>query len=249
MAKKKTENSKKTVSIGIAGITITGFVIIALVIWLIIEKSKIEKLEAENNQKDAEINQKELENENLKNYNIELESQKVYWQNSYYNQSSYFQQFLHIPNPKESIIQIISKLEDLKNQIFIEKPNFTKEIDSAVYALKGEKLEISLPILAKIIENLLECSFIKNENFREQFKKKLEKGPEHLNLGNFIDFASQHGHLDNDSVQFLKDVKELRNEFSHEISPQFDDNLLIGLHLKCIETIETVVFKPWFEMA
>jgi hypothetical protein len=55
--------------------------------------------------------------------------------------------------------------------------------------------------------------------------------------------------LSDKDIQFLKHLKELRNGFYHEISFPFDTKILIGLHIKFIETLETIIFEPWFEMA
>lgn len=219
----------------IFGISALGIVIIGIIIWLIYENEEKKKI----------ITEKSNENDNLKNSLLDLDNQRNYWQNSYYSQSSWLQQFQQIPHPKESIKEIIGQLERLKIEVFKEKPDFAKELDNSIHALKGEKLQSSFGILAKIIENLLEESFIQNEEFCEQFKKKLEKGPEHLNMGNFIDFAIQKGYFEGEDGEFLKEVKKLRNDFVHEISPKIDESILIGLHIKIVDTISFVVFETW----
>lgn len=229
MAKKSNDNGL------IFGISALGLIVIGIILWLAYENDKKKKV----------ITEKSNENDNLKNSLLDLDNQRNYWQNSYYSQSSWFQQFQQIPYPKDSIKQLIEQLEKLKIEVFKEKPDFAKELDDSIHALKGEKLQSSFGILAKIIENLLEQSFIEEPEFREQYKKKLEKGPEHLNMGNFIDFAIQKSYFEGEDVEFLKEIKKLRNDFVHEISPKIDENILIGLHIKIVETISFVVFETW----
>jgi ATP-dependent Lon protease len=229
MAKKSNDNGL------IFGISALGLIVIGIILWLAYENDKKKKV----------ITEKSNENDNLKNSLLDLDNQRNYWQNSYYSQSSWFQQFQQIPYPKDSIKRLIEQLEKLKVEVFKEKPDFAKELDDSIHALKGEKLQSSFGILAKIIENLLEQSFIEEPEFREQYKKKLEKGPEHLNMGNFIDFAIQKSYFEGEDVEFLKEIKKLRNDFVHEISPKIDENILIGLHIKIVETISFVVFETW----
>jgi hypothetical protein len=144
---------------------IASVAVIILLIWLLYEKKRNKKL-----RENAAANK--LDSENLSLSITELDNQKNHWQTAYYNQADWFQQFQHIPNPQESIKALIERLENMKRQIFQEKPDFVKEIDDAIYALRGEKLQTSLPILAKIMENLLESNFMEDEGFKSLFEKK-----------------------------------------------------------------------------
>ena len=201
----------------------------------------------QNYKKKKIIVQKSNENDNLKNSLLGLDNERNYWQNLYYSQLSWFQQFQQIPYPKDSIKSLIEQLQKLKIEVFKEKPDFAKELDDSIHALKGEKLQSSFGILAKIIENLLEQSFIEDIEFCEQYKKKIEKGREHLNMGNFIDFAIQKNYFEGEDVEFLKEIKRMRNDFIHEIAPEIDENILIGFHMKIVETISFIVFETWYK--
>ena len=121
--------AKKSNNTGlILGISALGIIAIGIILWLVYEINK----------KSTIITKKDSENDNLKSSLLDLDNQRNYWQNSYYSQSSWLQQFQHIPHPKESIKKIIEQLERLKIKVFKEKPDFAKELDDSIHALKGE---------------------------------------------------------------------------------------------------------------
>lgn len=209
--------------------------IIILAILFIIEYQKKKKLLA----------QTQAENKNLKNKLTHSHTNVNYWMNMYLSQLSWLEQYQHIPNPDQVVRGFIEKLQGLKSSIFAGQPEFCKETDEALHALKGERLTTSFFSLAKMIENLLKHNLLTVDDFKDQFKKKLEKGTESINFNDCISFIKQNNLFDPDTIIFLNDVRETRNCCAHEISPDIDKNILIGLHDKCIETIETIVFSIW----
>lgn len=126
----------------------------------------------------------------------------------------------------------------------------TQEIDGAIHALKGEKLQLSFTTLAKIIENLLEIVCLADDAFKVQFRERIKKsGIDSLNFGNFVTFIKVKGYFAEADITFLKNLQATRNTCVHQLSPQLEANLLVNLHLKSIEIIEHIVFQSWFVMA
>ena len=137
-------------------------------------------------------------------------------------------------------------LENLKKRVFSERENYVKEIDTAIHSLKGNALHLSFSVIAKIMENLLEDKLMENADFKGRYKVKLEKkGRKNLNFGNLIDFAKDKEYFDENSVNLLNEIKVLRNDSVHEISPDTDQNILIIFHNKMIELIAYVEFETW----
>lgn len=174
----------------------------------------------------------------------------AYWQSAYYSQANWSQQFQHIPNPGEAVAEVIIKLTKLKEEIFNGKVSITQEIDGAIHALKGEKMQLSFTTLAKIIENLLEIVCLADDAFNAQFREKIAKrGIDSLNFGDFMKFVEKKDFFTIDDLAFLKNLQDTRNACVHQLSPQLEANLLVSLHLKSIEIIEHIVFQSWFAMA
>lgn len=201
--------------------------------WLIDKDTKNKK----------KLIQKQRENDKLKNGIHILDTELNNWKHSYLSQQSWYQEFQHIPNPQESIKDLIVELEKLKREVFHQKPDFTQEIDDCIHALKGEKLNVSLAILAKILENQLKAMSLENKDFCNQFKTKIDQDQKKINWGDCMKFIEKQKYFKEEDVAFLKDLQKNRNTIVHEIAPERDESILINFHRKAIATIVFVEFE------
>lgn len=207
---------------------IFGFLALLIIIYLFYELTKKQKT----------VQQAQSENDNLKNTIRNLTDEQTRWMNLYFNQLSWQQQYQLIPNPDEAVKAIITKLQNIKSGIFSKNPDFCHEVEDAIHALKGGRLNMSLFSLAKIIENLLKKNLVNSLQFTGQIKKN----PTFCEL---IKFAKQKNIFAEDEIIFLNGIREIRNGYAHEIAPENDKNHLLSCHLWSIDMITTIEFSSW----
>lgn len=221
---KRNNNSKYT----IYWETALWFAIAVTIAYLIYERFKNQKL----------LQQQAAENQGLKNTITNLNAQQTHWMNLYFNQLSWQQQYQLIPNPEEAVKDIIEKLQNVKSGIFVNQPDFCQELDDAIHALKGEKLNLSFFSLAKIIENLLKKNILNNRQFNGQLKKN-------ITFYELIDFTRQNYLFDPEKIAFLDGLRVMRNGCAHVIAPEYDKNKLVTYHHWSIDMITAIEFASW----
>lgn len=204
--------------------TFAFILVVAVLLYFWMQHQKIERL------------QQIADQQKKSNWDLQL----AFFQAShaYKQQTELVNELVRRNPPKDaSTLLIIKDLNELAELFTPSLPRMAIEMESACKLFSADQLLNSAATMAKIMENMLKGWFLKDEDFKKQFKKKT------VNFGNFISYIEDKKLFPPADITFLKEFKGLRNEAVHDIDVRKPKAYLISFHRKCIDLIKRNVSR------
>lgn len=215
-------NNGWIIGLGIA----VGFVII----WLAYDRNKAYKL-LEKSKKNEGDHKKA--NQILTSANSEL----VEVVNEYEENLTSLKEMIRNNDQLES--EVKKKLVNLIDTYKGIDKKVSNELTAAMALIEAKQPTKAAFSLAKIVENLLEEKYSKNDSFKEYVKTKNKGKKRNPVFNDYLEYAKNQKVIGSDEFHFAKGLKEIRNEEGHELDVKKQDNWLatafftgIGLIMK-----------------